>query len=72
MLCLFSLDMFDCLSSPIVPTTSVYFLSSTGLTLRRCTLDAVGLASWESPTHIKCISKNYETIQMLVSPENVP
>lgn len=39
-----------------------------GLILRRCTLDAVGLASWENPTHIKCVSKNYENIQMLVSP----
>ncbi|KAK5883478.1 hypothetical protein CesoFtcFv8_000271 [Champsocephalus esox] len=36
-----------------------------GLILRRCTLDAVGLASWESPTHIKCVSKNYENIQMM-------
>lgn len=72
MLCLFSLDMFDCLSCPIMQTTSMCFLSLTGLILRRCTLDAVGLASWESPTHIKCVSKNYETIQMLVSPENIP
>uniref|UniRef100_A0A8C2ZNE0 Adhesion G protein-coupled receptor B1 n=1 Tax=Cyclopterus lumpus TaxID=8103 RepID=A0A8C2ZNE0_CYCLU len=29
---------------------------ASGLILRRCTLDAVGLASWESPTHIKCIN----------------
>uniref|UniRef100_A0AAV2KAH4 Brain-specific angiogenesis inhibitor 1 n=1 Tax=Knipowitschia caucasica TaxID=637954 RepID=A0AAV2KAH4_KNICA len=36
-----------------------------GLILRRCTLDAVGLAFWENPTHIKCISKNYENIQTL-------
>uniref|UniRef100_A0A3Q3RJ16 Adhesion G protein-coupled receptor B1-like n=1 Tax=Mastacembelus armatus TaxID=205130 RepID=A0A3Q3RJ16_9TELE len=43
---------------------------ASGLILRRCTLDAVGLASWESPTHIKCVSKNYENIQSLVSPEN--
>lgn len=57
-----------CLSSLIMQTTSMYFLSSTGLILRRCTLDAVGLASWENPTYIKCVSKNYETIQMLVSP----
>lgn len=41
---------------------------TTGLVLRRCSLDAVGLASWEDPTHIKCISKNYENIQTLVSP----
>ncbi|KAM4629943.1 adhesion G protein-coupled receptor B1-like [Polymixia lowei] len=36
-----------------------------GLILRRCTLDAVGLASWESPTHVKCVSKDYENIQKL-------
>uniref|UniRef100_A0A8D2ZKC3 Adhesion G protein-coupled receptor B1b n=1 Tax=Scophthalmus maximus TaxID=52904 RepID=A0A8D2ZKC3_SCOMX len=36
-----------------------------GLILRRCSLDAVGLASWESPAHIKCVSKNYENIQTL-------
>lgn len=35
--------------------------------MRRCSLDGVGLASWEDPTHIKCISKNYENIQTLVS-----
>lgn len=34
--------------------------------LRRCTLDTVGLASWENPTYIKCVSKNYQNIQMLV------
>lgn len=45
------------------------FLFTTGLILRRCTLDAIGLASWENPTYIKCVSKNYENIQMLVSPE---
>uniref|UniRef100_A0A8C4YYC2 Adhesion G protein-coupled receptor B1-like n=1 Tax=Gadus morhua TaxID=8049 RepID=A0A8C4YYC2_GADMO len=40
---------------------------ASGLILRRCTLDAVGLAYWESPTHIKCISENYKTIQTMVS-----
>uniref|UniRef100_A0A3B4XLT3 Adhesion G protein-coupled receptor B1 n=1 Tax=Seriola lalandi dorsalis TaxID=1841481 RepID=A0A3B4XLT3_SERLL len=38
---------------------------ASGMILRRCTLDAVGLASWESPTHIKCVSENYDNIQML-------
>uniref|UniRef100_A0A8C7P4P8 Adhesion G protein-coupled receptor B1b n=1 Tax=Oncorhynchus mykiss TaxID=8022 RepID=A0A8C7P4P8_ONCMY len=38
---------------------------STGLTLRRCTLGAVGLAYWENPTYIKCISKNYQDISTL-------
>lgn len=53
----------------IMLTTGLHRLSLTGLILRRCTLDAVGLASWESPTHIKCVSENYENIQKLVSPE---
>ncbi|XP_035650839.1 adhesion G protein-coupled receptor B1-like [Oncorhynchus keta] len=38
---------------------------STGMILRRCTLGAVGLAYWENPTHIKCISKNYQDISLL-------
>lgn len=38
---------------------------ASGLILRRCTLDAVGLAFWENPSHIKCVSKNYENIQTL-------
>ncbi|XP_019744473.1 brain-specific angiogenesis inhibitor 1-like isoform X3 [Hippocampus comes] len=36
-----------------------------GLILRRCSLNAVGLATWESPTYVKCVSKNYENIRML-------
>lgn len=40
--------------------------------LRRCTLDAVGLASWENPSYIKCVSKNYENIQLLVRVTNKP
>ncbi|XP_035379713.1 adhesion G protein-coupled receptor B1-like isoform X2 [Electrophorus electricus] len=36
-----------------------------GLVLRRCTLDAVGLAFWENPTYIKCISTQYQDIQAL-------
>ncbi|KAG7225484.1 hypothetical protein INR49_027479 [Caranx melampygus] len=38
---------------------------ASGLILRRCTLDAVGLASWENPTHIKCVSESYDNIQKL-------
>ncbi|XP_051526701.1 adhesion G protein-coupled receptor B1-like [Myxocyprinus asiaticus] len=38
---------------------------ATGLILRRCTLDAIGLAFWENPTHIKCISKEFQDIQTL-------
>lgn len=41
-----------------------------GLILRRCTLDAVGLAFWENPTHIKCISKEFQDIQTLVRTVN--
>ncbi|XP_069032120.1 adhesion G protein-coupled receptor B1-like isoform X2 [Embiotoca jacksoni] len=40
-------------------------VDASGLILRRCTLDAVGLASWESPTHIKCVSKDYENIRIM-------
>ncbi|KAM8883109.1 adhesion G protein-coupled receptor B1-like isoform 2-T2 [Synchiropus picturatus] len=36
-----------------------------GVILRRCALNAVGLATWENPSYIKCVSKNYENIQML-------
>ncbi|XP_061886022.1 adhesion G protein-coupled receptor B1-like isoform X2 [Entelurus aequoreus] len=36
-----------------------------GLILRRCSLNAVGLATWESPTYIKCVSKNYDNIQIM-------
>uniref|UniRef100_A0AAR2JE39 Adhesion G protein-coupled receptor B1b n=1 Tax=Pygocentrus nattereri TaxID=42514 RepID=A0AAR2JE39_PYGNA len=38
---------------------------ATGMVIRRCTLDAVGLAFWENPTYIKCISKEYQDIQAL-------
>ncbi|XP_051948610.1 adhesion G protein-coupled receptor B1-like [Xyrauchen texanus] len=38
---------------------------ATGLILRRCTLDAIGLAFWENPTHVKCISKQFQDIQTL-------
>ena len=30
-------------------------------------MDAIGLAYWESPTHVKCVSKEYQDIQTLVS-----
>lgn len=42
-------------------------LLTTGVILRRCTMDAIGLAYWESPTHVKCVSKEYQEIQNLVS-----
>lgn len=37
-----------------------------GLILRRCTLDEEGIAYWESPTYIKCVSIDYRNIQMMV------
>lgn len=39
----------------------------TGLILRRCTLDEEGIAYWENPTYMKCISNDYRSIQTLVS-----
>lgn len=38
-----------------------------GLILRRCTLDEEGIAYWENPTYMKCISNDYRSIQTLVS-----
>lgn len=40
-----------------------------GLILRRCTLDEEGIAYWENPTYMKCISNDYRSIQTLVSIE---
>ncbi|XP_069393384.1 adhesion G protein-coupled receptor B1 isoform X9 [Paralichthys olivaceus] len=36
-----------------------------GLILRRCTLDEEGVAYWENPTYMKCISNDYRSIQTL-------
>ncbi|KAG7469889.1 hypothetical protein MATL_G00133680 [Megalops atlanticus] len=36
-----------------------------GLILRRCTLDYDGIAYWENPTYMKCISNDYRSIQTL-------
>ncbi|XP_028983782.1 adhesion G protein-coupled receptor B1 isoform X2 [Betta splendens] len=36
-----------------------------GLILRRCTLDEEGIAFWENPTYMKCISNDYRSIQTL-------
>ncbi|KAG7474730.1 brain-specific angioproteinsis inhibitor 1 [Solea senegalensis] len=36
-----------------------------GLILRRCTLDEEGVAYWENPTYLKCISNDYRSIQTL-------
>ncbi|XP_077950246.1 adhesion G protein-coupled receptor B1 isoform X8 [Gasterosteus aculeatus] len=37
--------------------------NAVGLILRRCTLDEEGLAYWENPTYMKCISNDYRSIQ---------
>uniref|UniRef100_A0A8B9V6K1 Adhesion G protein-coupled receptor B1 n=1 Tax=Anas zonorhyncha TaxID=75864 RepID=A0A8B9V6K1_9AVES len=39
--------------------------NATGLILRRCTLDEEGIAYWEPPTYVKCVSITYRNIQML-------
>ncbi|XP_061117851.1 adhesion G protein-coupled receptor B1 [Conger conger] len=39
--------------------------NAVGLILRRCTLDYDGIAYWESPTYMKCISNDYRSIQTL-------
>ncbi|XP_030013548.1 adhesion G protein-coupled receptor B1 isoform X3 [Sphaeramia orbicularis] len=36
-----------------------------GLILRRCNLDEEGIAYWENPTYMKCISNDYRSIQTL-------
>ncbi|XP_077382536.1 adhesion G protein-coupled receptor B1 isoform X3 [Festucalex cinctus] len=36
-----------------------------GLILRRCILDEEGIAYWENPTYMKCISNDYRSIQTL-------
>lgn len=43
----------------------------TGLILRRCTLDEEGLAYWENPTYMKCISNDYRSIQTSVSNRDI-
>lgn len=40
---------------------------SPGLILRRCELDEEGIAHWEPPTYIRCVSIDYRNIQMMVS-----
>ncbi|TEA37869.1 hypothetical protein DBR06_SOUSAS1410103 [Sousa chinensis] len=39
--------------------------NATGLILRRCELDEVGIAYWEPPTYIRCVSIDYRNIQMM-------
>ncbi|XP_038615928.1 adhesion G protein-coupled receptor B1 isoform X4 [Tachyglossus aculeatus] len=40
--------------------------NATGLILRRCVLDEEGIAFWESPTYIKCVSIDYRNVQMMM------
>ncbi|XP_060905636.1 adhesion G protein-coupled receptor B1 isoform X9 [Labrus mixtus] len=39
--------------------------NAVGLILRRCSLDDEGMAYWENPTYMKCISNDYRSIQTL-------
>ncbi|XP_045142807.1 adhesion G protein-coupled receptor B1 [Echinops telfairi] len=39
--------------------------NATGLILRRCELDEEGIAYWELPTYIRCVSIDYRNIQMM-------
>ncbi|XP_071409858.1 adhesion G protein-coupled receptor B1 isoform X8 [Pithys albifrons albifrons] len=39
--------------------------NATGLILRRCILDEEGIAYWDPPTYIKCVSIDYRNIQMM-------
>lgn len=56
----------ECLAfHPVLTPVSVPFILS-GLILRRCILDEEGIAYWEPPTYIKCVSIDYRNIQMMV------
>ncbi|XP_039507931.1 adhesion G protein-coupled receptor B1 isoform X1 [Pimephales promelas] len=39
--------------------------NAVGLILRRCSLDDEGIAFWENPTYMKCVSNDYRSIQTL-------
>ncbi|XP_073782543.1 adhesion G protein-coupled receptor B1 isoform X12 [Danio rerio] len=39
--------------------------NAVGLILRRCSLDNEGIAYWENPTYMKCVSNDYRSIQTL-------
>ncbi|CAM4703121.1 unnamed protein product [Leuciscus chuanchicus] len=39
--------------------------NAVGLILRRCSLDDDGIAYWENPTYMKCVSNDYRSIQTL-------
>ncbi|XP_048850381.1 adhesion G protein-coupled receptor B1-like isoform X2 [Brienomyrus brachyistius] len=39
--------------------------NASGLILRRCTFNEAGVAFWERPTYIKCISNDYRDLQKL-------
>lgn len=49
-----------------IPWPNLLIYSFPGLVLRRCTLDAIGLALWGNPSYIKCVSREYQNIQALV------
>lgn len=69
---LFRSDSESCLCLPVVLLhlpkwiTKTHYFSLLGLVLRRCTLDAIGLALWGNPSYIKCVSREYQDLQTLV------
>ncbi|XP_009331353.1 PREDICTED: brain-specific angiogenesis inhibitor 1 [Pygoscelis adeliae] len=48
-----------------VETRDCFLRQCPGLILRRCILDEEGIAYWEPPTYIKCVSIDYRNIQMM-------
>lgn len=52
--------------SSCCPYSHIDFFPLPGLILRRCILDEEGIAYWEPPTYIKCVSIDYRNIQMMV------
>jgi len=52
--------------SSCCPHSHISFSPLPGLILRRCILDEEGIAYWEPPTYIKCVSIDYRNIQMMV------
>lgn len=59
-----SMKLLD--SSSCCPHSRIHFFPLPGLILRRCILDEEGIAYWEPPTYIKCVSIDYRNIQMMV------
>lgn len=57
---------YECLAFHLVLILIFVSFILPGLILRRCILDEEGIAYWEPPTYIKCVSIDYRNIQMMV------